>query len=44
MTEIIAGVSIPDSASTATYSASDPLRVQSVIPKTRWPTVSPVVP
>ena len=31
-------------ASTAVYSASDPSRLQSVRPKTRWPTVRPVVP
>jgi hypothetical protein len=31
-------------ASTATYSASAPSRVQSVSPNTRWPTVRPVVP
>ena len=31
-------------ASTATYSASVPLRAQSVSPKTLWPTVRPVVP
>ena len=29
---------------TAVYSARDPLRVQSVSPNTRWPTVRPVVP
>ena len=31
-------------ASTAVYSASEPLRAQSVRPNTRWPTVRPVVP
>src|SRR5580693_6088803 len=31
-------------ASTAVYSAREPLRVQSVSPNTRWPTVRPVVP
>src|SRR6266568_9127405 len=31
-------------ASTAAYPASEPLRVQSVSPNTRWPTVRPVVP
>lgn len=31
-------------ASTAVYSASVPLRAQSVNPNTRWPTVRPVVP
>jgi hypothetical protein len=31
-------------ASTAVYSASDPSRVQSASPNTRWPTVRPVVP